>query len=374
MITGAETAHLTPKIPTIYLEGKLPLVEAATAQELGLRDNQVVQATVENRPEGLRLLLQGAFKGQIVDLPKDLPATWRLATGDTALFKVQVMANGSVMLRPLQASPMPAAAAPTASPSETPLPGRLEQLSFRPPDMSALTQFMRPDMLARLMQGLNPASPGMVAMQQWMRQRASMAQLTPEKLQQIIRGSGWMTENLLAQGQGAELVDLKSLLRQLLKTDQSTDADRNELMRDALDDIESRQLMSADTLNGKEWVFSMMLPFSDAEPVALRFTKSRNQPGQDKAPLVIHLHTRNRDLGEIWLQTKISNETEVDMVMWALREDVVNKAKSQAANLADELDSAGLHMTRLQVVHGPGPQEPLHWGPPETGSMVDVQT
>jgi hypothetical protein len=26
MITGAETAHLTPKTPTIYLEGKLPLV------------------------------------------------------------------------------------------------------------------------------------------------------------------------------------------------------------------------------------------------------------------------------------------------------------------------------------------------------------
>lgn len=375
MITGAETAHLTPKIPTIYLEGKLPLVEAATAQELGLRDNQVVQATVENRPESLRLLLQGALKGQFIDLPKDLPATWRLATGDTALFKVQVMANGSVMLRPLQAAPMPAAATPTAPPPETALPGRLEQLSFRPPDMGALTQFMRPDMLARLMQGLNPASPGMVAMQQWMRQRASMAQLTPEKLQHMMRGSGWMTENLLAQGQGAGLVDLKSLLRQLLKNDQTTTSDAHDLIRDALDDIESRQLMSADTLNGKEWVFSMMLPFSDAEPVALRFTKSRQPPGQeDKAPLVIHLHTRNRDLGEIWLQTKISNATEVDMVMWALREDVVAKAKSQAANLADELDSAGLRMTRLQVVHGPGPQEPMRWGPPETGSMVDVQT
>ncbi len=372
MITGAETAHLTPKIPTIYLDGKLPLVEAATAQELGLRDNQVVQAAVGKHQEGLRLLLQGALKDQFIDLPKDVPAAWRLAAGDTALFKVQVMANGSVMLRPLQAAPLPAAV--QAPVTETALPGRLAQLSFRPTDMSALTQFLRPDMLARLIQGLNPSSPEMGAMQQWMRQRPSMAQLTPEKLQQLIRGSGWMTENLLAQGQGAGLVDLKSLLRQLLKTDQASDADQTDLIRDSLDDIESRQLMSADTLSGKEWVFSMMLPFSDAEPVALRFVKSRRQPGQDKPPLVIHLHTRNRDLGEIWLQTKISNETDVDMVMWALREDVVAKAQSQAASLADELDSAGLNMTRLQVVHGPGPREPMLWGPPETGSMVDVQT
>jgi hypothetical protein len=372
MITGAETAHLTPKTPTIYLEGKLPLVEAATAAELGLKDSQVVQATVENRPEGMRLWLQGAQQGQHIDLPKDLPAAWRLASGDTALFKVQVLANGAVMLRPLQAAPLPAAA--TAPPPESPLPGRLAQLSFRPPDMSALTQFLRPDMLARLMQGLNPASPEMAAMQQWLRQRPSMAQLSSEKLQQLIKGSGWMTENLLTQGQGAGLVDLKSLLRQLLKSDQASDADAADLIQESLDDIESRQLMSADTLGSKEWVFSMMLPFSDAEPVALRFVKSRRQPGQDKPPLVIHLHTRNRDLGEIWLQTKISHETEVEMVMWALREDVVAKAKSQAGNLADELDSAGLRMMRLQVVHGPGPQEPMHWAPPEMGSMVDVQT
>ena len=38
MITGAETSHLTPKIPTIYLEGKLPLVVERTAADLGLKD------------------------------------------------------------------------------------------------------------------------------------------------------------------------------------------------------------------------------------------------------------------------------------------------------------------------------------------------
>ena len=55
MITGAETAHLNPKIPTIYLEGRLPLVVERPAAELGLRDGQVITATVEARQDRFRL-------------------------------------------------------------------------------------------------------------------------------------------------------------------------------------------------------------------------------------------------------------------------------------------------------------------------------
>ena len=74
MITGAETAHLTPKTPTIYLEGKLPLVIEKTAAELGLRDGQVVQGTLESKLDTLRLNLQNLQPGAYIDLPKDLPA------------------------------------------------------------------------------------------------------------------------------------------------------------------------------------------------------------------------------------------------------------------------------------------------------------
>jgi hypothetical protein len=94
MITGAETAHLLPKTPTIFLDGTLPLVLEKTAAELGLRDGQVVQATLEAKLDALRLVLQGPLQGQSIDLPKELPASWRLASGDTALFRVQVLANG----------------------------------------------------------------------------------------------------------------------------------------------------------------------------------------------------------------------------------------------------------------------------------------
>jgi len=370
MITGAETAHLNPRTPTIYLEGKLPLVIERTAAELGLRDGQVVQGTLESKLEHLRLNLQNLQPGAFIDLPKDLPAGLRLAAGDTALFRVQVLANGTIVLRPLQAAP---AATPAAPASAAPtLPGRTEQLGFRPPDMQALAQLLRPGVLEGLLQGLQASAPGLQALQQWLKVRPGMAQLTPEKLQQAMQRSGFMTENLLSQGLGSGLIDLKSVLRQLLRGGSAVDKDGR--IQDSLDDIESRQLMGQESIDGREWVFSMMLPFADAEPVALRWARAKRQPGQAKPPLVIHLHTRNRDLGEIWLQTRISAQTDVDMVMWAEREDVVVRAKALASNLEQELDSAGLNMTRLQIIHGQGPQAPMPYAPPSMGSLLDVQT
>ena len=370
MITGAETAHLTPKTPVIYLDGKLPLVLERTAAELGLRDGQVVQGTLESKPEHLRLNLQGHQPGAYIDLPKDLPAGLRLASGDTALFRVQVLANGTIVLRPLQAAPAaPAAANATAT---TPLPGRTEQLGFRPPDMNALAQLLKPGILEGMLQRLPASGPESGALQRWLKLRPNMAQLTPEKLQQAMHRSGFMTESLLTQGLGAGLIDLKSVLRQLMRDGLGVDKDG--LIGNSLDDIESRQLMGQESLSGREWLFSMMLPFGDAEPVAMRFTRGRRQPGQAKPPLVIHLHTRNQDLGEVWLQTRISDQTDVDMVMWAEREDVVIRAKALASNLEQELDSAGLNMTRLQIIHGQGPQDPMPYAPPDMGSLLDVQT
>lgn len=376
MITGAETAHLAPKTPSIFLEGRLPLVVERTAAELGLRDGQVVQTTVEARLDRLRLNLQDpAQAGRFIDLPKELPAGLRLAAGDTALFRVQVQNDGSIWLRPLQAQTSAGTTrAAGGAPTEALLPGRTQQLGFRPPDMAALAQLLRPGGLDSLLQNLSPATPGLAALQQWQNMRPSMAQMTPAKLQQLMQRSGWMTEALLLNGQGQDAVDLKSGLRQLLRWLQTTGGEGLDRIQDAVDDIEARQITAAETLTGREWVFSMMLPFADAEPVALRFVRGRRPPGEEKAPLVIHLHTRNRDLGEIWLQTRISSQTEVDMVMWALREDVVQRARDMSINLKDELDSAGLHMTQFQVIHGSGPTEPMPWNPPETGSLLDVQT
>jgi hypothetical protein len=371
MITAAETAHFGPRTTPIFLEGKLAIADAQVARDLGLRDGQIIQATVQASQDRLHLLLAG---GRALELPKDLPPGLRLAAGDQPLFRVQVLANGTIVLQPQ--TPV----APPASPA-APLPAHLQatdrnlQLSLRPPEMNALSQLLRPEVLDGMVRSLSLAFPEVAArLQEWMRLRASMAQLTPERLQQMFQRSGWMTEAHLAQGQGAGLVDLKSTLRQMLRVLQQGNVDGAHRISQALDDIESRQLLAADTLAARDWVFSIMLPFRDADPVALQLSRPKRSRERDKAPYVIHLHTRNRDLGELWLQTCISDQTHVDMIMWALREDVVERARLRAGQLGEGLEEAGLQLTRLQVVHGPGPRDLLPWAAPDSGSVVDVRT
>ncbi|MFN5177585.1 hypothetical protein [Limnohabitans sp.] len=373
MITAAETAHLGLRPAPIFLEGKLAIAEAQVARDLGLRDGQIIQATVQAYHDRLQLLLAG---GRALELPRELPAGLRLSAGDQVLFRVQVLSNGSIVLQP-QVTTSPTAPPTALTPTATAMPGadRTLQLSLRPPEMNALAQLLRPDVLDGLVRSVTVAFPEVAArLQEWMRLRASMAQLTPERLQQLFQRSGWMTEANLAQGQGAGLVDLKSTLRQLLRVLQQSNADGAHRVSQALDDIESRQLLAADSLAARDWVFSIMLPFRDADPVALQLSRPKRAKDREKAPYVIHLHTRNRDLGELWLQTCISDQTNVDMIMWALRQEVVERARQRAGQLGEGLEEAGLQLTRLQVVHGPGPRDLLPYAAPDSGSVVDVRT
>jgi len=370
MITGAETAHLGTRHSPIFLEGRLALAEAPSAQDLGLQEGQVVRANVRARDGGLQMSLGGRF----YDLPRDLPPGLRLSAGDNQLFKVQVQNDGTILLRPLAATATQASG-PVQTLTSGIWPSRNQQLEMRPPDMGLLSQLLRPGVLEGLAQQVASASPQLaMVVDQWLRQRMSMAQLTPEKLKQLFSRSGWMNEALSAQKRSPEGPDLKSTLKQLLGALEKQESDGVHLVKNAIDDIESRQLAAADTLGAREWAFSIMLPFRDAEPVSLRFSKPRSAHEEDAAPFVIQLHTRNQELGEVWLQTCISQQTDVDMVMWAVREETAAKAQLQAVHLSEELENAGLRMTRLQVIHGMAPKDLASWVPPESGSMVDVRT
>lgn len=364
MITGAETASLAGRPANIYLEGRLPVVVAAVARELGLRDGQVIEAKA--RPHGAGWSLQ--LPGQVLEWPHPLPASGRQASGDTLLFRVQLQADGSVLLKPVSPAPLEAASPPL-------LPDRNLQLTHRPPDPAALTQLLQPASLDQLLQQARTLAPELAAgLQMWMRLRPSMAQLTPARLQQLLMQGGWMTEALLAQGQGAGLVDLKSALRSLLRGLGHGATETRILLQDALDDIEARQLQASDTASGKEWAISMVLPFVDASPVQVRLTWQR---AQDDVPsrFTLQLHTASAELGDLWLQSQISDLSEVELVMWADRDDVARRAQARSASLAEELDSAGLHMTRLQVIHGRRPESTDRpWRPPASGSMVDIAT
>jgi len=367
MISAAETAHLSHRpTPSIFLEGKLPVVAATVARDLGLRNDQVVQARAQAHGSGWALQLPG----HLLQLPGELPAALRAAGGQALQFRVVVQADGSVLLRPLPSAPSPGAG------TEALLPDRSLQLLARPPDAAALRQLFTPATLDQLLQTVNQLAPELaVGLRAWMQQRPAMAQLTPARLQQLLMQGGWMTEALLAQGRGAGLVDIKSQLRGLLRALGNGHSEVRGLLEDAIDDIESRQLQASDgAQGGKEMAISMVLPFVDAHPVEVKLTWQRPQADQPSR-FMIQLHTESPSLGDVWLQSQVTDLQRVDLVMWADRADVAQKAQARSASLADELDSAGLLLGQLQIIHGRRPDSTeAPWRPPHSGSVVDVAT
>lgn len=370
MITGAETAHLGLRPAALLFDGRLPIVTAAIASELGMRDDQIVQATVRVQPEGLCLDL----KGRAVLLPRELALAWQLQAGDQLRLRVRSQAGGTALLQPVPAKPgaresSATTASSVAADSDAASISRLTRLSFRPPTLEGLGALLQPDALPELAAGL--ASPELRAtLGQWLSLRPQMATLSAQALQRFMIASGWMTEAALAQGRGAGLLDLKSVLR-LLQRDAGLRTADAERLGEAIDDIEARQLAATELGAGREGAITMLLPFGDAAPVSVQFRRRPQTPDAAPAPLVIDLHTRSTELGELWLQTRIHADTRVELVMWAQRPDIASAAQRAAPGLQQALQEAGLQMIRLQIVHGPRPADSEAWQPPQSGSLVD---
>lgn len=360
MITGAETAHLGHRPPpVIMLEGRLPMLEARAAKNLGLTEGQVVRPVVETRAGQLMLMVGG----QAVNLPTE----WRAIAAQNPWWRVHYDAGrGGWTFRPLLNEGQAQA---QASPGLVPT--HLQQLALRPPHMSALMQLLSPGVLSALAQAA-PQVEIRPLLQHFQRLLPAMSRLTPEQLRQWMQYSGWMGEALLAKGR-LEKPDLKQTLRALLQAWTQAPNGTRMLLQEAVDDIEARQLQASEANPNRDGWVHLMLAFADFDPVDIRYYVPKKRLGEEGVPLVVHLHTRSQSHGELWLQTRISHQTQVDLVMWAEREPVADDARSKAASLQEWLESSGLQVTGLQVIHGVRPALSQAQGPDEPGQLLDIK-
>ncbi len=375
MISSTEFSAQATRLPPIFLEGRLPMFEAPAVAALGLRDGQVVRPLVETRDGQLQLILQGL----LIPVPPQL----RLLAGERPAWQVRLDAQGRAVLVPLGETPGDASAAASAAPAPAQAATRLAQLALRPPTLSGLAALMQPGALAAWFQAAPQPEVG-AQIAQLLRQWPSTAQITPELLRRALRQGGWTQEAALARGErmaGAEGPDAKSLLRTLLADWTQAPAATRSVLQDALDDIESRQLQSVvDPSAGRELALSVLLPFADAEPVHVRWSQARDrQEGSEggdagPAPWVVDLHTRSSLMGDVWLRTRISRGTRVELVMWAERAELAAQARAAGPSLVAWLNEAGLRMASLQVIHGSPPPgiESAAPASSDPGRLVDL--
>ena len=381
MITGAEALIAPSRINPIYLDGKLLTFQASIAQDLGLKDGQIVQAMVRLHGDQPKLLLQGRMI--------DAPASALAAPGESMWLRVQNKAEGQWNFQPV---PPPAGtqAASTAltltapalvmAPSLAPVVSRIANLLYRPTGAVELSQLYKPGTLDALLGTI--ARPDLLT--QWRGLQLSMSQLTPSSLQQAMM-SAMGSEVWLARGMPMAAQDPKQMLRKLIDAINTNNLNANQLndgddadsigiisrLQRAVDDIEASQVQAVQAQAQQEILFNMTLPFADANPVELTIRRGPKQEGESPL-LIINVHSKSEELGPVWLKTQLANSEQVELTMWSEDPRVVSQARSRSSLLGQELSSAGLTMKSFQVIQGARPTETSVWAPSGRGLVVDV--
>ena len=388
---GAESVLGAMRATPVQLDMRPHWVETSMAEQLGLQDGQVVQALVEKKDGRVRLWLK--------DFSFDLPNGWVLKDGDKPFLRVSLNPGGWGLLIQ-NTTDLPAATdkanvalsglggkgaagavsgagfvAADAVASPTATSNRLNTLVFQPPGFAAFRQLLqmidlRAPQIAQLTMGQSDVLARLSGL------GLSMGQLQPLGLRKALAPYFRSVENQLSQRQKVE-DEPRSLIRQLLGSlgEEDTGASVNGLSEDlhkALNELEAAQLQSAIDLNRGELNLRLMLPFSDADPVELHFQRPPRQPGDENPPLSVDIHSQSRLLGEVWLHTLIKAGHQVELTMWALREEVAQQARAHATELVMELGAAGLELQQFQIYNSPRPGTDAARPAPQRGLVVDA--
>ena len=388
---GTESVLGAMRATPVQLDMRTHWLETSMAEQLGLQDGQVVQALVEKKDGRVRLWLK--------DFSFDLPNGWVLKDGDKPFLRVSVNPGGWGLLiqnptdlsaaadktklaldglggKALTGSPAGAGfVAADAVLSTSATSNRLNTLVFQPPGFAAFRHLLQMmDLRAPQITQLSAGQSDLLARLSGL--GLSMAQLQPLGLRKALAPYFRSVESQLSQRQKVEDTP-RSLIRQLLDSlgEEDTGASVNGLSEDlhkALNELEAAQLQSAIDLNRGELNLRLMLPFTDADPVELHFQRPPRQPGEENPPLSVDIHSQSRLLGEVWLHTLIKAGHQVELTMWALREDVAQQARSHSSELVLELGAAGLELQQFQIYNSPRPASDPSRPAPQRGLVVDA--
>jgi len=382
---GSDVVSAASRIGPVQAENRTVWVQTPVAQQLGLRDGQIVQATAEVRDQRVRLWLKDFFF--------ELPNGWVLKDGDKPFLRVGQNARSWGFL--IQAYPNGQAPAATATPvnqlfglnpglnpalalaaeaaQPEPQSNRVGMLLMHPPGFATFSK-----LLSDVTQGSWSTQAEIGPwLQRLLQQRSSMAQMNPNMLRKAVMGQARSIENILLQGQeGAD--EPKTLLKTLLgllseESAKPVDKDSLRQLQDAATEFEAAQAQSAQKMQQGELSLHVILPFVDADPVDLHFQRPPRKKGQEEPPLSVDIHSRSRVLGEVWLNTQISKGNDVNLVMWALLGEVAHLAKERSGELGLELGSAGLQLQSFQIFNAPRPLARVSESSGTRGSVIDLR-
>jgi hypothetical protein len=402
-LESGSSAYAPPIVPLPSLpERASPLsapsvarVDAPTVQAMGLKDGQVLQASVQARDGSLGFVVDGRVLPTLQPGTQDSPLLVNLRVeinqdGTATLHNLLApAAKPSTAAAPLALAPVSLAGVLATVAEEAPQRvvlgpqdffSRLGSLLFRANGLPELVNLFNSGTLDAVLRQLG--RPDLQA--QWSRQRLSMAQLSPRDVRSAVQAALGSERSLLS-GVEREMPanDTKQLLLGALASMGALDDLSSEELGAAqqlqrgVDDLESAQVRAAQAQTQQDLVFHMAIPFRDASPVEIQFERRRTSEGKS-TPFTVNVHSTSADYGELWLKTELLDKDRVDLMMWARNAAVVDMAQSGAATLGEQLQAAGIAMRSFKVIHGerPGGQTGETQDPPVSalaGAVLDIR-
>jgi hypothetical protein len=207
---------------------------------------------------------------------------------------------------------------------------------------------------------------------QFLRMRLSMSSLSAGALQNAVQCSGLWLESMLGRGQASAVLDVKTLLRRLIRVLGERDSPYKASLQRAIDDIEAAQVESLSAQSRGELAFALVLPFANSNPLDIEFFRaSRRRNQKDAPPFTVTIHTDHHVLGELWLKMSFLGRSQIDLLVWAIKPATAERARQKVSQLTKALRESGLSLGLFRVFNSARPSVPT--GSSAPGAMLDVQ-
>ena len=338
MLTS-ESVNMQARPNLVYVEGGTSALRLAPEQArgLGLREGQVINALVANRPDGSVLLL-GA---------KSLALPPVFAAGQTAVTLLVSLVGGQMVLsltdRQANAQMKPRA---QGAPQQ-----RFNRLlgqigSFH------LSRQLNPDSLSKLIEQFADSKEGQSLRELLLSGRS----LSPDQVKRSMENSGLFLENQLKSGQMIEGAGLKSILLAIQRLMKARQMDASGIWG-AIDELEARQLDSlSSVLGGRSFNLSWVLPFIDQMPVFLSLGKKADDEADEKGEQkagersiwYVDLEIPVKDEVRCGANLEFDKENQVKVTAWIPHQELFSLAVKHKAKLTDLLQQSGLSVLGTQ--------------------------
>ena len=329
MLTS-ESVNLQTRPNLVYVEGGTSALRLAPEQArgLGLREGQVINALVANRPDGSVLLL-GA---------KSLALPPGFAAGQTAVSLLVSLVGGQIVLSLTERQ-----ASTQTKPRAQGAPEQRFNRLLGQTGSFHLSRQLNPDNLSRLIEQFADSKEG-----QSLRQLIlSGHSLLPEQVKRAMENSGLFLENQLKSRQSIEGTSLKSILLAIQRLMRSRQMDASGI-GGAIDELEARQLDSLSSLLGSRTLnLSWVLPFTDQMPVFLSLGKKaedekEEQKAGERSNWYVDLEIPVKNEVRCGANLEFNKENQVKVTAWIPHKELFSLAVEHKLKLTDLLKQTGL--------------------------------